>query len=397
MKKNLFLVALATMSLVSCSNDEVMEVKQDVISFDVVANNGSRASVIYSNSNKPTTFQLTAIYDDGKGNKSVYIEDETITLKDGVYKFADNQDRYWPATGSLTFYAVVEPIDFVKIESLGYFSKPSYLKNIVEETTDDKKDYNVNIIISQPGHSSQSSDETKGVADQHDLIYAVKANQTKVDNGSGPVTLNFRHALSQIVFNAKNTNPKLHIVVEEIGFRNVDTGIGLTLPKSSTDGLITAENASQASPYFLWPSQRSANSNNINSVVYYNNPFYINVKPSEEQKVVVNNTEHILTSGATAMLLPPQKQSAATDHIELNYGTLLNVTYKVYNIAGETYNEDTDVLAYEGTKNIPISLEWEQGKKYTYTLLFEPDVPLSFALTVDDFVDGGNNDVYLNK
>ena len=44
MKKSLFIMALGAIALTSCSQDEVLEVKQDAIAFSAITENASRAT-----------------------------------------------------------------------------------------------------------------------------------------------------------------------------------------------------------------------------------------------------------------------------------------------------------------------------------------------------------------
>lgn len=370
MKKNLFLVALAAMSLASCSNDEVMEIKQDAISFDIVANNGSRAVDIYSNSNKPTSFQVTAIHTDAEGVESIYIDDETVTLKNGAYEFADNQKRYWPATGSLTFYAVVEPVDYTKWVGVASFYEASYTKSVAVDAEDSK--YKYQITIGQIGNSTEDV-EAKGTAEEHhDLLYAVAAGKTKSVDGESPVMLNFRHAFSQIVFNAKHTSNTISVNVNKITLRNINSGMAFTLPATSTD-LSTTPNVS---PTGLWPAGVGVSG--------FPKKYTLSVEPENEDKEVVisaEKTEHNLTYGKTALLLPAQN-IVMGDVLAPSGGFVLMVDCEIYNVVG-----DAKVAIFDGVKNIPMAINWEAGKKYIYTLDFDGDDDITFNLAVEPFVD----------
>ena len=129
---------------------------------------------------------------------------------------------------------------------------------------------------------------------------------------------------------------------------------------------------------------------------------------------------------SNAMLLLPQKTTAwdpETNPLPRtgNTGSYLLVDCAIFNVAGTDYAEGDDVCLWgepQGsgwtTKElaIPVAFDWQQGKKYVYTLVFgegnggydpdpEPDpdpedpdpvlVPITFEITVDDFelVDGG--------
>ena len=93
---------------------------------------------------------------------------------------------------------------------------------------------------------------------------------------------------------------------------------------------------------------------------------------------------------------------------------------QIYNVAGTTVNKNTDVCLWGngGAEDvaIPVALNWEQGKKYIYTFVFgdgnggydpdpddpDPDptpvlVPITFEVTVDDFVPVTEEEVKMDK
>ena len=153
-------------------------------------------------------------------------------------------------------------------------------------------------------------------------------------------------------------------------------------------------------------------------------------------KVPGNNTLVSLTTAnetgkeynSNAMLLLPQNTTAWKPNDNPlpgatgNTGSYLLVDCAIFNVAGTDYAEGDDVCLWgepQGsgwtTKElaIPVAFDWQQGKKYVYTLVFgegnggydpdpEPDpdpedpdpvlVPITFEITVDDFelVDGGD-------
>ena len=147
-----------------------------------------------------------------------------------------------------------------------------------------------------------------------------------------------------------------------------------------------------------------------------------------------NNTLVALTTAnetgkeynSNAMLLLPQNTTAWKPNDNPlpgatgNTGSYLLVDCAIFNVAGTDYAEGDDVCLWgkpQGsgwtTKElaIPVAFDWQQGKKYVYTLVFgegnggynpdpedpdpeDPDpvlVPITFEITVDDFelVDGG--------
>ena len=97
-------------------------------------------------------------------------------------------------------------------------------------------------------------------------------------------------------------------------------------------------------------------------------------------------------------------------------GAYLILTCQIFNVAGTNYVESTDVAVWgkDGAKDIVVKIpndKWEQGKRYVYTFTFtdagdggfDPEknepvlTPITLKVTVDDFVDGGNTDVPMDK
>ena len=196
MKKFVLIVpALLALAAVSCTKSEVLETNSGEIRFNVVANKATKAADVFCNNNMPGAFKVYAV-NEGK----TYIEGDDI-VKTGEDSW-ENQSgvRYWPET-AVDFYAHVNAGNaFIWSES----SAPT-VENFTPSTT---------------------------VADQVDLLYAVKTKQSKKDT---PVELNFRHALSQIVFNAKNTNANLYVEIAGVKVANVGGSNTFTYPKTDTD------------------------------------------------------------------------------------------------------------------------------------------------------------------
>ncbi len=70
------------------------------------------------------------------------------------------------------------------------------------------------------------------VTAQKDLIYAVKTARNK-NNTDGTVNLNFRHALSQVVFTAINPSRKLYAEIKGISICNVKKSGTFTYPANN--------------------------------------------------------------------------------------------------------------------------------------------------------------------
>ena len=401
MKKSYLLGALGLLAMASCSQDETIGINHDgdEITFNVVTNNATRAENVYCNQNLPGGFYVSAI-SDGK----TYIDKDHVTGSNGNWTNTSGT-RYWPET-PVDFYAHVN-------------GEASYKWSVDGAGKATAKFENFQV--------------SQAVGSQVDLLYAVKTNQSKAD---GKVNLNFRHALSQIVFQAKNTNANLYVEIAGVSVANVGGTNTFTFPSANTENNIVDHDENADGVYedgefgsgISYDASWGTWAALTQGTEQYNVDF-------DKKSVLGNNTLVSLTTAndagkeynSNAMLLLPQKTTAWDPETNPlpgaagNTGSYLLVDCAIFNVAGTDYAEGDDVCLWgepQGsgwtTKElaIPVAFDWEQGKKYVYTLVFgegnggydpdpEPDpdpedpdpvlVPITFEITVDDFelVDGG--------
>lgn len=379
------------MAMASCSQDETIGINHDgdEITFNVVTNNATRAENVYCNQNLPGGFYVSAI-SDGK----TYIDKDYVTGSNGNWTNTSGT-RYWPET-AVDFYAHVNGGDAYKWNN----GSPKFEGFTVNNT----------------------------VGSQVDLLYAVKKNQSKTN---GTVNLNFRHALSQIVFQAKNTNANLYVEIAGVSVVNVGGTNTFTFPSANTetnidhpetgpgdDGVYEDDEFGSITYNDSWGSWAAL----TQGTEQYNVDF-------DKTPVPGNNTLVALTTAnetdkeynSNAMLLLPQKTNAWDPETNPlpgaagNTGSYLLVDCAIFNVAGDDYAEGDDVCLWGEQKEgawttkelaIPVGFDWEQGKKYVYTLVFgegnggynpdpeDPDpenpepvlVPIKFEIEVDEFV-----------
>lgn len=379
--------------LVSCSKEEVIDVNHDgdEITFDVVTNSATRAADVYCNNNMPEGFYVSAISDG-----QTYIDKDQIANEDGSWVNKSGV-RYWPAT----------PVDFYAY----YNDNGSYQWSVAEGKAVAKfVNFEVNNIV----------------ADQKDLIYAVKTNQSKPgeDAANTPVALNFRHALSQVVFQAKNTNANLYVEISGVDVVNVGNTNTFTFPSVDTDKNIvdhegaTADYPAGADGWGTWAELTSGTAS-------YAVAFDAVAVKGDNNVVALTTTDDGAKDGefnANTMLLLPQTTTAwdAESKLGDTTGSYFLVNCIIKNVKdGSGVAGDDDVYLW-GAANapkklaIPVAFNWEQGKKYIYTLVFgegnggyEPDpedptpdpvlVPITFTVTVDDFVTPGATEIESGK
>ena len=375
MKKIFFSAAMALV-LVSCSHDEVIEVNRnnDVIEFGVVSDAATRAADVYCNNNLPGEFNVWATY-----NEATYIDGDLIE-KEGQAWLNKTGVRYWPETGNVTFYAQV---------NAGTAFNWNDCAPIIENYTVD-------------------TDVTK----QNDLLYAVKSQ----GRGDNPVILNFRHALSQIVFQAKNTNANLYVEIKGVTICKLGNQNTFTYKSTDTDNNIVNHEGTAGTINYdgSWGTWAALNGGSTDYPVTFN---AVSV-PGNSQVISLTNTNDTGKEfSSKAMLLLPQTTTAwvpATGNAKpaVQTGTYFLVDCKICNVAGDAY-ASTDVVLWDGPAAVPVALNWEQGKKYIYTFVFgdgnggydpDPDptdpekpnpvlIPITFDVTVDDFVPVANQDI----
>ena len=375
------------LALASCSNDELTSVNRDgdEIAFSVVTNSATRAADVYCNNNKPSGFNVWATF-----NGQTYINGDNVQYQGGKWVNTSGT-RYWP-DGEVSFFAHVNAGD-----AFNWNGGQPKIENFTVGTD---------------------------VATQQDLLYAVKTASKGTD---GKAELNFRHALSQIVFQAKNTNPNLYVEISGVSICKVKNQGTFTYPTDDTSDKVGEHNDGASIDYSTqkWGSW-STNGTQQYDVTF--NAVQLNGSKTATS-VSLTNTNETAKAYDKVMLLLPQSSTkwdvgtnATTGKSEDQTGTYFLVKCQIYNVAGTTVNKNTDVCLWGngGAEDvaIPVALNWEQGKKYIYTFVFgdgnggydpdpdpdDPDpkptpvlVPITFEVTVDDFVPVGNQDIEMDK
>lgn len=408
MKKSMFLVAIAATALASCTSDDLVQVNNgNEIKFAIAADNDSRAATVFCNNNLMPGFQVYAGYQNN-GAWSTFIEEDLITvLSDG--KCTQSETRYWPEEGTLDFYGLVN------LNGDGFTLESA-------SNLDDQITWGVETPV--VNDFTPNTDVTK----QTDLLYAVATGKT---SSSAPVMMNFRHALSQIEFRAKNDNPALQVFVSAVRIGQTYAKGSYTLPKLSTEDNLVDHTVDKDDDYAA--AHENANRGtwavNTNEKADYYVPFNeVSVAYGTTQDLTIS-TDGAQTNNNSLLLIPAMEAGSATtawdpasDNNTAYNGTYIAVYCKILNVAGDSYDAATDVaVLHEGWAVIPASFKWKQGKKYIYTINFtkggnggyeetpvdpsKPEVPgtptdtpvltgIEFQVTVDDFLYG---DKYVNE
>ncbi len=379
MKKVLLGVLMAT-AMVACSKDETTQINRsdDQIKFAVTAENSSRAADLWCNNNKPGQFNVWAVTD-GKA----YFSGDNVELVGGAWKNLTSE-RYWPET-DVDFYAKVGNVNMTVDVAAGTASFPYTVKDVL--------------------------------AEQEDILYSAKLDQKKKDtdgNLTKKVNLNFRHALSQVVFRAKNSSAKVYVEIDGVSVCHMNNAGTFTFGNASTDGLYEnhTDAAGDNTTVLAGEGSWATLTGNVNYAATFTKKTIAYNADADQAIVNLTYADHTTYENANAMVLMPQKHAAwdvtATKDANTSAGnTYFKVKCCIYNVAGAAFDPATDVALWgtqAATKEvmIPVAIDWKPGKKYIYTFVFgegnggyEPDedqnpdpilVPITFDITVDDFI-----------
>lgn len=385
MKKHLVLGALAVLALAACTKSETLELNRgnEISLTAVTGKNLTKAADGYCNSSLPSDFQVWA---STTTDPKVYFKNETYTLSSGTYKSATA--HYWPA------------------QNLDFFAAKNHNGDVTFNPS-------TAVPFKFTGYTVDSD-----VSKQTDFIYAVNKDQAKAT----PATLNFRHALSQIEFKAKNSNSSIRVFIDGIKVANV---------KSKGNFEVTGEtdvNFKDTDPAHVDTDNRSAESRGKWT---YPDPIVTDsysVTFSEKEVASGSTVGLTYSSGeynTNSMYLLPQSLDVWTGGVAAGDPTqdkaYFVVNALIYNVAdpSATFNKADNVVLWgtdAGSGNwttkpiavkIPTGQKWEDGKRYVYTFNFseygtggtDPGTgdpvltPITLTVTVDDFVDVADKEV----
>lgn len=413
----------------SCSDEVVSTADNQVLSFEVVAEQATRAEQVYCNSYLMPNFLLWARQDNG----NPYIDGEQCSRQTGTNHYNLPEPRYVPKNDMyLEFYAVYNTQKATgDANSEGFHYTHSGAAN----------GGNAKYIVFTPATNASA---------QKDLLYAASRYRSTTDISSGIIGLNFRHLLSQVVFKAQVTNEHLHVEIDEIKFCNLKS-TGTWTPKNGSDqftnhnlnGHESAEAGANAPSYAdkeigSWTSsgtaqyttgllQETYDEKRSNGTSLYTESVTGAIQVPYNNSAVKNLTEETNTvdghknntSFTHSFLLVPQNTAAwnpmdyTTPAATGQTGAYMLVKCKIWNVSDPTLGVVRDpsktnrdallwAAADETTRYIaiPVDVKWLSGRKYTYKLIFgqktyggyDPEtgnkvlVPIQVKVTVDDFV-----------
>lgn len=307
MKQKFLYLAIATLVMASCSQDETININEGKgIGFRAEANAGTRATVITDNN--LSDFWVTAVY---QTSGDSYFSDVKFSETQGGY-YQSTPSYNWPGSEGLSFFAI----------------HPS------------KTDLGGTFTLDKDNQKVTSFSVKENITDQKDFIYAT-ANGSK-DNEETGVKLTFKHMLSQIEVKAKNTNDTYIYKVKGVRIGEIPSTADLVL-----------------SPTVTWSnfSNKLTFSDMCNETILSNDAVSIMNTTAGNAMLIPQQT---LTPWAPA-----------TDKSNSNQGAYLGVYLQITTQDGNTiYPRNTDTEYGYACIPFPNKTKWQEGQHYIYTLDF---------------------------
>ena len=376
------MLAAATMSgsFSSCSNDDLADANSNKLPENAIAFNvtqqGALSRGTETNSgnfqNQIKDFQVWAYFDKAATGTGVtpgglYVgDDNTHGTKvngdsNGAWSYDDvTKQQYWPATTA--------PLNFQAITPYAHSSFT------IENTPD--------VADPKLAHVTANVTVPTAVADQQDIMFAKADGQTRETN-SQTVGLNFQHGMSQVVFSGKLASDKIEATVHGIEIHNLhNTG---KVGYMGTNAELQAQTTGVAATTFAAGLVSDA-------------------------KVTSSSQATVLSAADGALFMLPQtvakwtttaKNPVPTSEADANHNSYLKVTCTVKDKASGV------VLVNNGSIYIPLEVNWQQGKKYSYTLFFgqgeqgfKPDgshddnlLQIKYSVSAENWNAAGNEDL----
>lgn len=310
----MIIVATVMTVLASCTNDEEVSVRQgNAISFRTSVGVTSRA-VSKQTFAIGDQFNVWASYENDGGVSKYFQENFKF---DGSSWNSATTPYYWPGrvdgTHRLTFQAVW----------------PSTVSRTVSP---DSFSYTV----------ADAADS------QEDVLYAKHVSVSKETTG---VKLNFRHTLSQIVIQARNSSATLKFEVDGIKVAYLNKA-GQFIATSVASGNTDDNNSGNLSR-----TDWSASGAAASAASYY-----------EQTGLDMTVAASAEAAGlGTPWILMPQLQNIATEYTSTDAAAPFNGAYLAVKMTVKNDADDT-VIASERWCCWPIAIDWTPGYKYTYTI-----------------------------
>lgn len=363
MDKKFFMgiAAMAALTLVSCSSDDLNSLsdnssKNEAISFDgylgrsAVAVNGSRGSVETKETLKNKGFGVFGKYDAGAGQTSDFFVNQKVTYSTTASKWTYTPLKYWPTQGKIDFLA---------------YAPHKEGQNLNANTT--AFDFTV----------------AKKAADQIDLLWANatgKITESFEGTTKEKVKFLFKHALSRLGYTVKlsgnYSSDNATFTLKKItlaGSPDETTKAFYTKGTIDLSKTGTKENLSKTNTETgLWTAATSAD--NKQNFTWFEGSYIVESSDSKHP----TNSANEDYSDKDYLFVIPQDFSLTTENADKLY---VIVEYDV------TYTSTHTPITNKVYKKLPIDLM--QGKAYMLNLTI--GLPIEFDADVTDWTTDGTN------
>mgnify|MGYP004675731261 FL=1 len=377
--KKLALAAVsAAVMFASCSKDEVVNNQENsfhkYIGFSTVGSNAQTKATVYTSNNSFENFAVfayngTNLFMGGSAETGV-----NIVKNETAWDYQNSADlAYWPKS-TLNFYGVAP---------------------LKENTGVNNYSWNIGSDEQKITYTTVDEYGVDAGTTNVDVMYGVKTQQTASSN-NGVVKFNFKHILSQILFQAKVQYAAMVVNIEKINVHNVCGSGTFKFPSNESEVATRDGN---------WTSDGHVNF----SVGFHSESV------EEEGYIIVDgnnvdNAKIISKSDDNPLLLIPQTLTKWTTTAEtkvpiseanINYQSYLEISCKIMQNGEYLFGSES---AYN-TLYVPFGASWEPGKRYIYTLIFgggfdvngDPILsPITFDAEVSDWVDATDNNGDIN-
>lgn len=366
MKKISYLLPVAALVFGSCSNDEtISQAGDNAIQFRTLMQNPTRGTTVDVSS--LGSFHITS---SGSGIKGGTHMNDDVTSNDNGTSWNMTNKYYWADSGTENFTAYA-PADKFSVSG-----------------------------------GTASIQVTEKVAEQKDLVVAYQSSG-KTTNA---VPLNFKHILSQVEILASCHDATRKVEVVGVKFSNVNNTRTFTMPTTETTGSTDINSC--------WTGSAGTT-----------HTYAANRANTSADPITLTSSAQSLMFSNGPMLLIPQTVSAATDLSSTSAtGTYISVLCRISDVTDASnptaiFPTTSGEFAYTA---VPVDIDWQAGKKYTYTLKFyyngggagqkdpsqddpnneeddnisdeeggggqEIEAPIKFSVSVDSWGDASNTD-----
>lgn len=239
------------------------------------------------------------------------------------------------------------------------------------------------------------------VAKQKDLMYAVAKDVPTKSN----VSLNFRHALSQVSFKASNENPNIKITIHSVSINGLANTGTFSFPAASTsvNYLNHTDNPKQEDTGFYRGSWNLGESPEYTSNYTVPLDIALTTPAKTDPEITIDNltcaegTEEVPHSdfSKTLILLPQERNKASVAEgadAPANDGVYFILNLSIDNVATDANSQTVETnVASKKNYYIPVAIDWSPGNRYIYTFRFSPTWDpksssiISYTVTADDY------------